>query len=355
MKDVSGVWNGQTIGIDLGDKQSHMCVLDEAGTEIELSLIATTRRALTSRFHGLARARVVIETGTHTNWVGEVLAECGHEVVVANARRVRAISTNDRKDDRADARLLARLGRVDTNLLFPITPRDREHRCDLSLVRTRAALVAARTELINHVRGTLKSAGHRLPSCSSESFHKRTLPDELASILRPVCCVIGELTDKIGNLDERIEALCELKYPQTKLLRQVTGVGPITSLCFLLTVGDVRRFKSPRAIGSYLGLTPRRHSSGESAPELRITKAGDTMLRTLLVQGAHHVLGPRRPDSDLRRFGTRLAGRGGKNAKKKAVVATARKLAQVLFALLRTGEVYEPLRNHPGAQLSESA
>jgi transposase len=345
MTKFSGTWNGRTAGVDLGDKASQVCVLDEEGKVLEESRIATTRKALTGRFQGLERMRIVIETGTHTNWVAEVLTTCGHEVVVSNARKVRAISTNDRKDDRADAQLLARLGRVDARLLAPIKVRDEKTRLDLAVLRSRSALVEARTQLINHARGTVKAAGHRLPKGSPESFHKREIPKDLEGALGPVLSVIAELNTQIASMDKRVEALCELEYPQTKLLRQVCGIGPITALCFVLTVGDVKNFKSNRQIGPYLGMTPRRQASGQADPELRITKAGDQMLRRLLVQGAHYNLGPFGKDSDLRRFGLRIAARGGKVVKRKAVIATARKLAVLLLALLRTAEVYEPLRN----------
>lgn len=354
MVDVSGMWHGRTYGIDLGDKVSHLCVLDESGKVTEEAQIPTTRKRLLARFQKLERSRVVIETGTHTNWVAETLGACGHEVVIANARLGRAIFGNPRKDDRTDAQCLARIGRVDPSLLHPVKPRDAKCRQSLALLRGRKALVRSRTQLINHVRGIAKSAGHRLPSRTSESFHKLPMPEELASSLGPVVSVIAELTAKIAILDERVEALCELEYPQTKQLMAISGVGPQTSLCFVLIVGDPRCFKSARAVASYIGLTPRRDASGARDPELPITKAGDPLLRELLVQCAQQMLGRFGQDSDLRRFGLRLAARGQKNAKKKAVVATARKLAVLLASLLRSGEVYDPLRGADAAELGHT-
>jgi transposase len=354
MVDVSCTWHGRTIGVDLGDKYSHLCVLDGSGAVTEEARVATTRKQMLARFQGLERSRVVIETGTHTNWVAETLASCGHEVVVANARKARAIFGNPRKDDRTDAECLARIGRVDAKLLHPVTPRDARCCRHLALLRGRKVLVRARTQLINHVRGIAKSAGFRLPSRASASFHKLAMPEELEGSLGPVVSVIADLTARIAILDERVEALCELEYPQTQQLMAINGVGPQTSLYFVLIVGDPRCFKSARAVGSYLGLTPRRDASGARDPELSITKAGDPLMRELLVQAAHHILGPFGRDSDLRRFGLQLAARGGKNAKKKAVVATARKLAVLLAALLRTGEVYRPLRHGAAAELELS-
>lgn len=335
---------GVTIGIDLGDRWSHVCVLDEQGEVLEESRIPTTHKALSARFGGVPPARFVIETGTHSNWVHEVLSASGHEVFIANARRVRAISANERKDDRTDAQMLARLGRFDPRLLSPVEARSEETRRDLSLLRSRAALVTARTMLVNHARGTVKACGHRLPKCSTASIHKSELPVEIKDALAPVFVVLEQLSDQIRSFDARLKELCEKTYPHTRLLRQVAGVGPVTALCFALTIEDPARFKSNRAIGPYTGLVPRRDQSGDRDPQLRITKTGDPMLRTLLVQSAHYILGPFGPPSALREFGQRLASRGGTTSKKQAVVATARKLAVVLLSIWRNAEVYEPLR-----------
>lgn len=344
MTNDSKEFMGLTIGIDLGDRWSHVCVLDEQGEVLEESRIPTTRKALAARFGGALASRVVIETGTHSNWVYEELTVQGHEVLIANARKVRAISTNDRKDDRTDAEMLARLGRFDPRLLSPIEARSEETRQDLALLRSRAVLVTARTMLVNHARGVCKSMGHRLPKCSTASIHRHELPVPLQEALQPVFIVVKDLSLKIRTFDASIKKLCETRYPQTSLLMQVKGVGPITALCFALTVEDPARFKSTRSIGPYVGLIPRRDQSGGRDPELRITKAGDAMLRTLLVQSAHYILGPFGPPSTLREFGQRLARRGGTTSKKQAVVATARKLSVLLLSLWRNADVYEPLR-----------
>jgi transposase len=335
----------QVIGVDLGDRHSQVCVLDVDGEVTEESRVSTTEAAFRRHFGGRPRSRVVLETGTHANWVHDLLAGAGHEVVVANARKVRAISANERKSDTVDARMLARLGRADIALLCPVRVRGEDLRQDLALLRARAALVVARTMLVNSVRGLAKAAGHRLPACSAASFHKQELHETLHRALAPMLKILECMSHEIQSYDKALECLCEQRYPQTKLLRQVKGVGPLTALCFVLTIGDPARFKDARAIGAYVGLVPRRDQSGAKDPQLRISKAGDPMLRTLLVQCAHHILGPFGVDSDVRRFGLKLAVRGGKSAKKRAVVATARKLAVLLFALWRGAEVYEPLRN----------
>lgn len=354
MRNSINAQQGLTIGVDLGDKYSQVCVLDARGEIVEEGRVATTREALERRFKGMAPAAMAIEAGTHSNWVFDLLTSLGHDVVVANPRKLRAITANERKSDQMDALMLARLRRADRQLLSPVAPRAEHMRRDLGVLRARAALVQARTMLVNHVRGVAKSSGSRLRKCSAESLHKTELPVELAGLLTPLLQVLERLTEQVHVYDQHIAKLSKESYPQTSLLRQVEGVGPITALCFTLTIGDARRFKNARAAGAYAGLTPRRDQSGDRDPELRITKCGDEMLRTLLVQCAHRILGPFGPECDLRRFGLKLAERGGKNAKRRAVVATARKLSVLLLALMRSGEVYEPLRNSPAAR-KESA
>ncbi len=166
-----------------------------------------------------------------------------------------------------------------------------------------------------------------------------------AGALRPLLEEVESLTEKIQALDQKLEQIARTEYPETELLRQVSGVGPLIALTFVLTVEDRERFQKSRDVGCYVGLRPKRSESGESQPQLRITKEGDLYLRKMLVQGAHCILGRRGPDTDLKRWGLRLGARGGKNAKKRAVVAVARKLAVLLHRLWVTGEVYEPLRN----------
>jgi transposase len=277
-----------------------------------------------------------------------VLEECGHEVLVANARKLRLIYSNKRKADEIDAENLARLARVDPKLLYPLKHRGEEAQAHMAIVRSRQALVDCRTQLVNHVRGAVKSFGHRLPKCPARTFHKRApehVPEPLMPALGPILEQIGSLTERIRQYDLKLEAISEESYPETALLRRVEGIGPLTALTFVLTVEDPYRFEKSRSVGAYLGLVPARDQSGERDPQRRISKEGDEMLRKLLVSGAHYVLGPFGSDSDLRRHGEKIASRGGKNAKKRATVAVARKLAVLLHSLWVSGEVYEPLRN----------
>ena len=337
---------GLTIGLDLSDKTSEACVLDAAGEVVETFRVRTTPVALERALARFEPARVVLEVGTHSPWVSRLVTRVGHEGIVANPRRVRLIAENDSKSDDFDAELLARLGRIDPNLLAPIVHRGEQAQRDLVLLRSRDGLVRARSQLINQVRGFAKSLGSRLPASSAEAFPGRVrtvTTDDLFPGLATMLAMIEQLTAEIRRLDREIERLCTERYAETRLLRQVKGVGPITALAFVLTLEDPHRFARSRSVGSYLGLRPRQRDSGEQRPQLRITKAGDALLRRLLVTAAHYILGPFGPDTALRRHGLRIAERGGKAAKKRAVVAVARKLAVLLHRLWVTGEVYQPL------------
>ncbi len=345
----------KTVGLDLGDRFSHVLVIDAQGQVVEEARVATREEALRQRFSGCSPMLIALETGTHSPWVSRVLKDCGHEVLVANSRKLRLIYENPSKDDRVDALYLARLARVEPALLSPVQHRGASVQKDLALLRSRDVLVAARTQLINHVRGLVKSVGSRLPVCSTRAFSKKVsehTPQSLQPALLPVLDQIASLNDRIKALDRQIQALADEGYPPTKLLRQVSGVGPITSLAFVLTLEAPERFRKSRTVGPFLGLVPGRKQSGNSDPDRRITKHGDRCLRRLLVNAAHYILGPFGPDCDLRRFGARIASRGGKNSKKRAIIAVARKLAILLHHLWRSGEVYEPLyqQNHPAGR-----
>jgi len=303
--------------------------------------------------------RIAIEAGTHSPWVSRVLEGCGHEVLVANARKLRLIYANKRKTDEVDAENLARLARLDPKLLYPLKHRGEDSQAHMALIRSRQALVGARTRLVNHVRGAVKSFGARLPKCPARSFHKRVpghIPEPLLPALGPVLEQIGSLTERIRDYDRQLEAIAKERYPQeTELLRQVEGVGALTALTFVLTLEDPYRFERSRSVGAYLGLVPATDKSGDRDPQRRISKEGDEMLRKLLVGSAHYVLGPFGGDSDLKRHGQKIASRGGKNAKKRAVVTVARKLSVLLHRLWVTGEVYDPLYNANRSQEREEA
>jgi transposase len=337
-----------TIGLDLGDRCSSYCVLDEAGEIVLEQKLPTTPGAVKRTFGEMPRCRIAMETGTHSPWVSRVLAALGHEVIVAHAQKVRLIVKSRRKDDRLDARTLARLARIDPELLSPVQHRSAQAQLHLAEIRARAALVSTRTALVNAARGLVKSYGERLRKCHTQQVC-REMTGELSMGLRealePLLREVESLNERIQEYDRRIENIAKERYPETALLKQVKGVGDLIATTYVLTLEDPHRFRKSRDAGCFVGLQPGRRNSGESEPQMRISKEGDEYLRTLLVQGAHYILGPFGEDSDLRRWGQKLAARGGKNAKKRAVVAVARKLAVLLHRLWVSGEVYEPLRN----------
>jgi transposase len=322
------------------------------------SSIATSKKALVEKFGKMARCRVAIEVGTHWPWVSRLLTDLGFEVIVANARQVQLISASSRKNDRVDAHMLARLARVDPQLLRPIRHRSEQAQADLMKVRVRATLVETRTSLINAARGMTKAWGERLPACDADAMGEEQmagLAEPMRETWRPLLEQVEELTKKIRELDTVLEQIARTQYPETELLQQVSGVGTLIALTFVLTVEDRARFQKSRDVGCYLGLRPKQSESGQSQPQLRITKEGDVYLRQLLVPGAHCILKRRGPGTDLKRWGLKLASRGGKNAKKRAIVAVARKLAVLLHRLWVTGEVYEPLRNSQAAPQRKAA
>src|SRR6202162_2063378 len=337
-----------TIGLDLAVRSSGYCVLEEQGEVVLEQGPGTTPKAMKEVFGGIPRSRMALETGTHSPWVSRILSELGHEVIVAHARNVRLIGESRKKDDRLDARMLARLVRIDPQLLAPVKHRSAQAQADLMAIRARAGLVRARTSLINTARGLTKSYGERLRGCNPRNMNAekaQELSPELQAALGSLLGEIESLSERIREYSERIEQIAKESYPEVGRLKQVKGVGTLIALTYVLTLEDGHRFGRSRDVGCYVGLQPGRRNSGQSEPQMHISKEGDPYLRTLLVQGAHHILGPFGADSDLRRWGLKLAERGGKNGKKRAVIATARKLAVLLHRLWVSGEVYEPLRN----------
>jgi transposase len=336
-----------TIGCDLGDKKSELFVIKADESTSRPKPVPTTREGFRAFFENQPKSHVVIEVGAHSRWASALLQSLGHAVTVANARRVELISKNDKKTDQVDARLLAKLGRADVDLLSPIRHRGEAVQADLAVAKTRDALVRCRTLLVNLARGLTKSFGYRLPKCDPDGFPRTTkphVPELLEPALAPVYVVLEQISKQIKVLDKQVAKLAEEKYPDALVVSQIHGVGVLTGLVFVLTLEEKARFKKSRDVGPLLGLVPRRQSSGKDDPQLHITKAGDPFLRKLLVQNAQYVLGPlNREESDLRNWGLQLSKRGGKAAKKRACVAVARKLCTVMHRLWVTGEVYEPI------------
>lgn len=338
----------KVIGLDLGDKQNVAVVFDPDGTEHKAVSISNTKEAMRKYFNKHEGAVVVMEAGTHSGWISRLLEGMGHDVWVGNPRRLRAIWDASDKSDERDARVLGLMYRLEPRLLHRIFHRGEDAQCDLALIKSRQMLVETRTKLVNHVRCVVKGMGERIASCSAASFHKRAdaqVPACLRDALNPVIELIGQLTESIRTLDKQIEFKATDRYPETKQLSQVGGVGTLTALAFVLTLEEAGRFKHSRDVGPYLGLTPRKDQSGQCDKQLPITKQGNTYMRALLVGCAHYIMGPFGKECDLRRHGERIAAAGGKNAKRRAVVAVARKLAVLLHRLWADQSVYEPLRS----------
>ena len=335
-----------TIGLDVSDRFTEAYAIGADGVWVASWRMPTKPQAIRDGLSRYPGARVVLEVGCHSPWISRQLTADGFEAIVANPRRVRLIAESDKKSDRFDAEQLARLGRMDPGLLSPIVHRGERAQRDRVLLLARDGLVRARTQLINQARGFAKSLGSRLPSSSSKAFPKHvreSVGEDLFPGLDSILRMLEQLTQEIRSMDQQVERFGQDRYPETKGLRQISGVGPVTALAFVLTLEDPHRFAKSRDVGAYLGLRPRQRDSGGYRPQLRITKAGDAMLRRLLVTSAHYVLGPFGPDTELRRFGLRLAERGGKAAKKRAVVAVARKLSVLLHRLWITGEKYQAI------------
>src|ERR1035438_8550949 len=332
-----------TLGLDMGDRYSHYCRLNAEGDVVEEGRMQSTEAALRRHFEGKPRLRIALECGTHSPWVSRLLTELGHQAIVANARKIPAITGSESKNDRNDAEKLARFAAYDPKLLSPLVHSSPERQLDLNLIHARSTLVRARTMIVNALRGLIKSAGGRLPACSTESLPARALPaiaPFLAQAATPLIEQIALLNVQIDGMDKQVEKLAA-KYPEIGLLRTVPGVGPIVAAAYVLTL-DRSDAASNRSAGAFLGLRPGQSQSGDSDPQRRISKTGNSCLRSLLVQSAQYVLGRFGPDSELRRWGLKLAQSGGKRGKKRAIVAVARKLAVILHSMWRSGQRFQP-------------
>lgn len=336
------------VGLDVGDRMSHVYAADfETGEVLAEGPVATTAAAMRRFLGRIGKGRIVLEVGTHSRWLSVLLEEMGHEVLVADARKLRMIYADTNKQDRLDARKLAWLGHAEPRLLYPVRHRGVQAHQDLSVVRARSHLVRQRASTIHVIRGMVKAAGARLPRCASKRFAERMaeeIPEGLRAALEPLRRALELLDALIGEYDRQLDAMVKERYPETEVLMQVPGVGTVTSLAFVLTIEDPGRFRKSRDIGPALGLVPRRDQSGDQDKQLRITKTGDWYLRTLLVEAAQCILHRNGPDSDLKRWGMLRAERGGRIARARAVVAVARRLAVLLHRLWVTGAKYEPLR-----------
>ena len=347
-----------TIGIDLGDRYSSYCILNEQGEVVIEDKLTTTKTGLNRLLEKMPASRVALEVGTHSPWVSRHVSALGHEAIVANPRSLGWITQSRNKNDRVDAEKLARMARVDVKLLAPIQHRGEQAQRDLAVIRARETLVEARTKVINSARGLMKSMGERLKSCDSEQVGMELaepLGEAARTIVKPLLQAVADLSAQVDAYEGQIGEIAK-RYPDIELLTAVHGVGDLTALTFLLTIEDATRFHRSREVGAFLGMQPRRDQSGARDPQLGISKQGDRHLRWMLIQCAHCILRRGAPDSDLRRWGlAKLAegttgqqdkpGKKGKrkSKKKRVLVAVGRKLAVLLHHLWVNGEVYDPL------------
>lgn len=342
----SSTGNGMTVGLDLGDKYSQVCILDEEGEVIEEGQVRTTAEALRGKFGVMDPCRIVLEVGTHSPWVSRLLESAGHDCIVANPAALSSGKRRKKKSDKIDARKLARKGQSDPEELEPVQHRSEAMQLDMSLIMGRRALVRVRTSLINTARGLVKSYGGRLPTADAHYFPRKAqghVPEQLQQAVGPLLSIIESLNSQIDAADKRVEELATVKYEaDTAKMRQIGGVGSLISTAFVLVIQEPKRFQQSRQVGTYLGLAPGLVQSGEHKPEVGISKAGNAYMRELLLNGAHYILGPFGPDCDLRRWGLRKA-MGGQQAKKRAAVAVSRKLAVLLHHLWLKDEDYKPL------------
>jgi transposase len=333
-----------TMGIDVGDRYSHLCLLDEEGEIVERERVRSTEAAFRRHFEGGPRLRIALECGTHSPWMSRLLQQLGHQVIVANARKVPTITESESKNDGRDAEQLALMAAFDPRLLSPLKHRSLQRQQDLNLIQARAILVKARTMIVNALRGLVKSAGGRLPACSTESFPDRAagaVPPALAHVSGPLVEQIARLNMQIAAMDQQIEKLA-VQYPEIGTLRSAPGVGAVVAAAYVLTLDRPDAVPGSRSAGAFLGLRPGQGQSGDSDPQRRITRTGNTYLRSLLVQSAQYILGRFGPDCALRSWGLKLAQSGGKRGKKRAIVAVARKLAVILHSMWRSGQRFQP-------------
>jgi transposase len=248
---------------------------DQAALTVLEQKLATTPDAMKKTFESMPRCRIAMETGTHSPWVSRALTVLGHEVIVAHAQKVRLIVKSRRKDDRLDARMLARLARIDPALLSPVQHRSAGAQLHLAEIRARAALVSTRTALVNAARGLVKSYGERLGKCNVQQVRREMTNDlsvELREALEPLLREVESLNERIQEYDRRIAKMATETYPETALLKQVKGVGDLIATTYVLTLENPHRFRKSRDVGCFVGLQPGRRNSGESAPQMRISK-----------------------------------------------------------------------------------
>ena len=334
------------IGIDVHKKTSQVCIGTESGELIELR-ISTSHEALATVFAERARARIVIEASTESEWVARWLEELGHEVIVADPNFAPMYATRSRKvkTDRRDARTLCEACRL--GAYRPAHRASDEARHRRAQIAVREALVRTRTKFISLTRALLRREGIRIRSGGTPTFVTRveelSLPAHLSLEVAPLLAMLEPLTGQIRAADKRLSKLVEDDEVVARLCT-VPGIGPVTAVTFVAVVDRVARFQSAAQVRAYLGLVPREYSSGERRMRGHLTKAGNSRLRSLLVEAAWGVLRHKKPETEaLREWTLRISARRGKRI---AAVALARKLAGILYAMWRDQKPFEPAQTN---------
>jgi transposase len=329
--------------IDLHTRKTLIRIVASDGTVVLDQTITTTREGLTKAFADRARMRVVVETGTESEWVAQTIEACGHEVVVADPNyalmygvRVRAVKT-----DRRDVAALAEACRL--GIFRPAHRVSRAQRRVRRTLRVREQLVQIRTQAINLMRAQLRQEGYRLPSGASYTaparYRRLGVSPELEADLAPVLSLLEAVTPLIATADHDAEQRAS-RDPVVQHLMTAPGVGPIVALTYRAVLDDVGRFRDASRTTAFLGLVPREDSSGTRHRKGAITKTGPRPLRVLLIQAAWVVWRQRQGRAALHAWVDRLAARRGRRI---AVVALARRLARILYAMWRDDCDYRPV------------
>lgn len=333
------------IGIDIGDKVNFICILNESGDILDKFEIDNNKEEMIEYFESIEKASIVIEAGSHSPWISRLLISIGHDVFTCNPRHLAAVSQNLQKSDQTDCEILARLLLTGKHLLKQVHHAKEDAMRDFLLIKSRRALVKSRTILINNSRGVVKSFGERIsPRLTADAFHKHageTLKEDTLEKIEDLIEVIGKTTEQILKYEKSIKDLIKKKYPVAELLQSINGVGPLTSLAFILTIDDPNRFEKSRNVPVYLGLVPRRDQSGDKDKQLPITKAGSKLMRSLLLNCANYILSEKGEDNQIKRFGLKISGNGKSKARKnKAKVAVARKLCVIMHQIWITNKPF---------------
>ena len=351
-----------TIGADVSDRTTKICVMTKESGDPKIvceTTIPTSPDGFRTFLEGQDKsAPLVFETGTHCRWIDKVGTAMGFKTFVANPCRLRMITESKTKNDKNDARMLARLALADIELLHPVKLRDDEHQRMVNLHEIRDQLVKERTAEILQIRAIAKSIGFRIPDCSAECFHnldRKGWPKELNDVVWPLMKELKGKSVTIKTVEKQMKRLANSGAfgESVARLMEIPNVGFFTATCFVaVTGGDMDRFDKPRDIGPWLGLAPRQDQSGDVDRQCHITKAGSSLLRWKLTQCAQKTMQKDSADTDLKVKGMRLCARGGKIAKRKAVTAVARGLAVLMVALLKKPEnEYVPLSDYHAKEL----